>query len=190
MQVSNTSNENPYGLENLVTKHENISKNETPKEKSLEEEIKSSAVSVALSMNAQIILFAMNSTDTEQNNTSAQVQIIDFLSGKDMENGFNLKDIGYEGKPIIELSKNEAAELVAKDGFFGVEKTSHRVASFVLGFSGDSIELLKKGREGIVQGFEDAKQMWNGKLPDISYQTQELTLKLIDSKIETLENKL
>ncbi len=29
-----------------------------------------------------------------------------------------LKEIGYDGKPIAELSKAEAAELVSEDGFF------------------------------------------------------------------------
>ena len=50
-------------------------------------------------------------------------------------------------------------------------------------FAGDDFDILKQGREGIVKGFEDAKEMWGDDLPEISYQTQAKTLELIDAKI-------
>ncbi len=51
------------------------------------------------------------------------------------------------------------------------------------------LELLQKGREGIVQGFEEAKKMFGGELPEISYKTQERTLALIDEKINSLKGE-
>jgi hypothetical protein len=164
-------------------------------EKDLEKTLKDSAISVQISMNAQIVLFAMDSSDLGKGNSAVQASLSDerkdvlnFLSGKESLNGLSLAKLGYEGKAITNLSEEEATSLIAEDGFFGVEKTSQRVADFVLNFSGDDIELLKKGREGIVQGFEEANKLFGGELPEISYRTQDNTLKLIDEKIASLQN--
>ena len=158
------------------------------KELTLEEQINKSAIEVSLSMNAQIILFAMDSKDLTSNNASAQNSILNFLSGKEVEGELSLQDIGYEGKPITELSVDEASELVSEDGFFGVDKTSQRVADFVFGFAGDNLDILEQGREGIVQGFKEAEKMWGGELPQISYDTQAKTLELIDAKIQAVKD--
>ena len=166
------------------------------KEKSIEETMNDSAVSVAISMNAQYILMAMNASSLTQDNTLTQASlttnqqdVLDFLSGKESSSGMSLKNIGYEGKPITELTQDEAKDLVSEDGFFGVKQTSDRVSNFVFSFAGDDLELLQKGREGIVQGFEDAKKMFGGELPEISYKTQERTLSLIDEKINSLKGE-
>ncbi len=164
-------------------------------EKSLEETVKDSAVAVKLSMNAQIVLFSMNATEMTKNNSLAQgalsgsEEILDFLSGKTTSSGMSLSNIGYEGKPITKLSVDEANELLSEDGFFGIKQTSDRVANFVFSFAGDDLELLEKGRAGVVQGFEEALKMFGGELPEISYKTQERTLSLIDEKINSLKNK-
>lgn len=164
-------------------------------EKSLEQTINDSAVAVKLSMNAQIVLFSMNASDLAENNAIAQgalsgsEEILDFLSGKTTSSGMSLSNIGYEGKPITELSVDEANELLSDDGFFGIEQTSDRVANFVFSFAGDDLELLEKGRAGVVQGFEEALKMFGGELPEISYKTQERTLSLIDERINSLKSK-
>jgi len=171
---------------NIHQTHPSNKNNE--KELTIEEQINKSAVEVSLSMNAQIILFAMDSKDLASNNAKAQNAILNFLSGKEIEGELSLKDIGYEGKPITELSQEEASELVSDEGFFGIAQTSQRVADFVFGFSGDNLDILEQGREGIVQGFEDAKKMWGDELPQISYDTQAKTLELIDAKIQELKD--
>lgn len=165
-------------------------------EKSLEQTINQSAVSVAISMNAQYILMAMNASSITQENTLTQASltteqqdVLDFLSGKESSSGMSLKNIGYEGKPITELTPDEAKQLVGEDGFFGVNQTSDRVANFVFSFAGNDLELLQKGREGILQGFEEAKKMFGGELPEISYKTQERTLTLLDEKINSLKGE-
>jgi hypothetical protein len=184
---------------NAVTKdYSTLSKDneQSSDEKSLDEIINESAVKVSLSMNAQYILFAMNTSSTTKDNTLTQAslstnqqEVLDFLAGKESGNGMSLENIGYEGKPITELSQEEAKDLVSEEGFFGVNQTSQRVADFVFGFSGNDLELLQKGREGIVQGFEDAKKLFGGELPEISYKTQERTLALIDEKINSLKGE-
>jgi len=94
---------------------ENSSQN-TEEELTLEEQINKSSIEVSLSMNAQIILFAMDAQDLTTSNTNAQSSLFDFLSGKEVEGELSLADIGYEGKPITELSEEEASELLSDEG--------------------------------------------------------------------------
>lgn len=91
-----------------------------------------------------------------------------------------LSEIGYEGGPIASLSQEDAQALVSEDGFFGINKTAQRIADFVLNGAGDNEDLLRAGREGILQGFDEAEAMWGDKLPDISYKTIEKAVEIID----------
>jgi len=96
-----------------------------------------------------------------------------------------LKDIGYDGKPIAELSQDEASELVSEDGFFGVEKTAQRIADFVIKGATGKEDMLKAGREGVLKGFDDAQQIWGSEeLPDISQKTMKKAIELIDKAIQ------
>ena len=197
MQIQN----NTSTALNAFKQNQNVGENsqnqkEITQEKSLEETINESAVKVSISMNAQYILFAMNSSNLTEDNTLSQAglstnqqDILDFLNGKETSFGMSLKNIGYEGKAITELSVDEAKDLVSENGFFGISQTSNRVSDFVFSFAGEDLELLEKGREGIVQGFEEAKKMFGGELPEISYKTQERTLSLIDKKINSLKEE-
>ena len=201
MQVQNSTNTalNAFKQNQGVNANNQNDKNsveQKSQEKSLEQTINESAVSVAISMNAQYILMAMNASSITQGNTLTQAglttdqqDVLDFLSGKESSSGMSLKNIGYEGKPITELTQDEAKDLVSENGFFGVTQTSDRVANFVFSFAGDDLELLQKGREGIIQGFEEAKKMFGGELPEISYKTQERTLALLDEKINSLKGE-
>ncbi|DAB33512.1 MAG: hypothetical protein PWQ42_602 [Sulfurospirillum sp.] len=99
---------------------------------------------------------------------------------------FTLADIGYNGKPIAELTQMEAKELVSEDGFFGIEQTSQRIADFVLNGAGDDVEKLRAGREGILRGFKEAEEIWGETLPDISYQTINKAVSQIDEKLASL----
>lgn len=99
---------------------------------------------------------------------------------------FRLADIGYEGKPLSELTQEEAAELVSEDGFFGIAQTSERIANFVIGGAGDDMQKLQAGREGMLRGFAEAEQMWGGKLPEISYTTMQKALEKVDARIKEL----
>ena len=161
-------------------------------------EINNAAVNVSISMQSMMVYVHVRSLEFVQNNTEAQdmlhnifnnKDVFDFLDGRESENGMNLKSIGYEGKPITQLSAQEAKELISNEGFFGVEQTSERVSSFAINISNGDVELLKEAREGLVKGFEEAEKLWGGELPEISYETQEKTLELVDKKIDELLNK-
>jgi len=98
----------------------------------------------------------------------------------------SLSDIGYKGKPIANLNQEEAKKLVSEDGFFGVAQTSERIANFVLLGAGDDIDKLKAGKEGILRGFKEAEEMWGEKLPDISYESINKSVEMIDKKLSEL----
>ena len=60
-------------------------------------------------------------------------------------------------------------------------QTAQRLADFVLNGAGDDASMLRAGREGIIQGFEEAQEIWGETLPDISYRTLEKALETIDT---------
>jgi len=97
-----------------------------------------------------------------------------------------LSDIGYEGKSISKLSQEEAAELVSDDGFFGISQTSERMANFVIMGAGGDEDMLRAGREGMLQGYNDAEAMWGGELPEISQKTMQAALEMIDKEMNSL----
>jgi len=199
MQVSNKINQalNTF-KQNANSKAENIQKNQVSKqevEKPINEIINNSAAKVSISMNAQYILFEMNASKMAKDNTFGQLTaskiqqgVLDFLGGTAKIDGKTLEDIGYTGKPILELTQQEAEDLISEDGFLGIKKTSQRVADFAITLAGDDLGNLAKVREGVIKGFEEAEKMFGGQLPEISYKTQERTLALIDAKIESLQN--
>lgn len=201
MQVSNSTSQALNAFKQNLNSGVNSStttKQPETKEKSLEEIVNDSATKVTISMNAQYILFEMNASNVTKTNSLAQFgltgltdqqnDVLSFLNGGTSD-GLTLSDLGYQGKPILQLSQDEATQLVSEDGFFGVTQTSDRVAGFVLSFSGDNLDILQKGREGIVKGFEEAEKLFGGQLPEISYKTQERTLALIDEKIKSLKGE-
>ncbi|MBF0452078.1 MAG: hydrogenase-4 component G [Candidatus Magnetomorum sp.] len=89
----------------------------------------------------------------------------------------------YKGKPITELTQDEAQVLIEDEGFFSINNTSNRIADFVIEQSGDDLEKLKSGREGILRGFEEAEKFWGDSLPDIAYDTLDAVLERIDEMI-------
>lgn len=197
MSTVNTENYyNAYKASDLIKKDIDDSGNTTKSSSSVdgERKIHNSAVNVSISMESLKVYLNIKSAEFNQANSTAQssllnivnnTEIYDFLSGKEL-NGFSLSSIGYEGKPITELSSEEAKDLVSDEGFFGITQTSDRVSSFVLSLAGNDVEALTEARAGVVKGFEEAEKMWGGELPEISYKTQERTLSLIDEKIAEL----
>ena len=124
----------------------------------------------------------LNSVSIQTNALSAQDQ---FTQDYESFQSF-LSGIGYEGKPIAELSQDEAAQLVSEDGFFGVTQTSERIANFVINGSGGDESMLRAGREGMIQGFKEAEAMWGGELPEISQQTMAKALEMVDMAMNDL----
>lgn len=97
-----------------------------------------------------------------------------------------LSDVGYEGKPIAELSQDEAAELVSEDGIFGIKQTSERIANFVINGARGDEDMMRAGREGMLQGFKEAEAMWGGELPEISQKTMQAATEMVDKAMSDL----
>lgn len=201
MNTINTNQTNPYLSafnENMNKAYESIDNSKTTTESISETDSKlhNAAVNVAISTHSIMNYLKVKSTEASQGNTNAQQILTNLVSGNDeyisffegntTQSGMSLESIGYEGKAFTELSQDEAKELVSDGGFFGVDETSQRVTSFVINMTGDNIEALQESRIGLVQGFEEAQKLFGGELPDISVQTQEKTLEIIDAKIAEL----
>ena len=140
----------------------------------------------AADLKAQIVenanAYALKSVNIQGQLVSQEV---DF---EELYNDFQsfLSDVGYTGKPIAELSQDEAAELVSEDGIFGIKQTSERIANFVINGAGGDEEMLRAGREGMLQGFKEAEAMWGGELPEISQKTMQAATEMVDKAMSDL----
>lgn len=196
VSVSSTKSSFEYANDLQSAMHSNpLKKSETSAEdrnKNIQEV--ASKVDAKSLMTGYVVQFQMNITISSETNFSSQNGLFGLNTSamdnpfklNDILNGLDLKSIGYEGKPIQELSQDEAKALIAEDGFFGVAKTSDRIADFVLAGAGDDVEKLKAGREGILRGYNQAEKAWGGNLPDISKETLEKALEKVDKKLASL----
>ena len=124
----------------------------------------------------------LKSTTIQANVTNPQD---DFTKNYEQFQSF-LNDIGYAGKPIAELSQDEATALISEDGIFGIKQTSERIANFVIDGSGGDEDRMRAGREGMLQGFKDAEAMWGGELPEISQKTMQAATEMVDKAMQAL----
>ena len=179
MQINSTTPSlNPYLQDVAVTTQTDA--------KDLKEKIKSGELSGKALSDSYLVQYTISAQQASSNNLQAQTAPFDMKKVGDILDSIDFKAIGYTGKPIKDMTPDEAKAVVSKDGFFGVDQTSARLSDFVLSGAGDNIDTLKAGREGVVKGFNDAEKMWGGKLPDISYQTLDKALAKIDEKITSL----
>ncbi len=100
--------------------------------------------------------------------------------------GVDLSQFKYNGKPITELSQDEAKELISEDGYFSVKNTAMRIFDFAAAQAGDDPEKLQAVRDAVLKGFKEAEQLFGGKLPDISHDTLDKVLEMLDEKIRDL----
>jgi hypothetical protein len=104
------------------------------------------------------------------------------LQAKQIENYFSGDDQQTKNEDATASSPLDAFN----NGPWGIDQTAGRIANFVLAGAGDDADRLRLGRDAIMQGFKDAEKAWGGKLPDISYQTINQAVSLIDQKLNSL----
>ena len=121
-----------------------------------------------------------NFSDVSGSQSKSANSLEDILSAVDF------KTIGYEGKPIWQLSQSEASDLVSENGFFGISNTADRISNFIINAAGDDLEKLQAGKEGMQRGFKEAEKIWGGNLPEISQKTIEKATQSIDKRIAEL----
>ncbi len=90
-------------------------------------------------------------------------------------------DIG-EGKTasLKDLTPGQAADLVADDGYWGVEKTSQRIFDFALKAAGSDPAKLESIKAAVMKGFSMAGKAFGGSLPDISSRTLDSVMNKLD----------
>lgn len=125
--------------------------------------------------------FEFNNQDNSFNNFTQEL--------KDLLNQ-NIDITGYSGKPIGNLSSQEASELISDSGYFGIDNTANRIADFIINGAGDDVEMMKSGLEGVKEGFAQAEALWGQALPDISQQTMDKTLDRINQAIMELSGNV
>ncbi len=97
------------------------------------------------------------------------------------EQGLDAKiALGSEEINLETLTLEEAQELVAEDGYFGVEKTSERIFDLAVGIAGGDPGRVDAVREGVEKGFQEALKTFGGELPEISHQTYDAVMKKLD----------
>lgn len=179
MQITSSSSAQSVYTQNAL----GLSESET---KDFKEKIKSGEITGKSISESYLMEYSVQSESFSSNNLQAQSASFDLTKVRDLLNTIDYNAIGYTGKPISDMTPDEAKQLVSEDGYFGISQTSARLADFVLSGGGDDVEKLKAGREGIVRGFNEAEKLWGDKLPDISYQTLDKALSKIDEKISSL----
>lgn len=152
---------------------------------------KASKIDAKMLMQEYALQFQAGALASSQNNFSAQAtlssgQAKDIDTIRSMLASIDADLIGYKGKPLATLTPEEAKELVSDGGFFSVDKTAERIADFVVLGAGENIEKLKKGREGVIKGYEEAQKIWGGELPEISQESYKKALEKIDQRINDL----
>jgi hypothetical protein len=108
----------------------------------------------------------------EESDRKAQ-EIIDLIRPLIEQQGLNLqKVVSGEQKLTVDPKTIEAAKAaIGPDGEFGVRKTAERILSFAKGAIGGDPAKIDKIRAAVELGFEQAKKILGGSLPEISQQT-------------------
>ncbi len=81
---------------------------------------------------------------------------------------------------VDEKTAEEAKEAVSEDGEWGVNKTAERMFEFAKAYAGDDDKKMEKMMDAFKKGFEQAENLWGGKLPEISYKTYDKMYELYD----------
>ena len=142
-----------------------------------------------------LVQFQQQTMSTVLNTSNAQAGINDLLGGNDLNSvksmlsDIDFASLCYNGKNPLTMNTDELNQLISEEGFFGIDNTANRIADFVIKGAGNDVEKLKKGLEGIKQGFEQAEKIWGGELPQISQDTIEATIKKVSDRIDELGGK-
>ena len=141
--------------------------------------------------NYYIAQFQQQTLEISFNNFGSQSSVLDILSSDSSKatsilSQIDFASIGYTGKNILAMNSTELNALVSEDGFFGIENTASRIADFVINGAGDDLEKLKKGFEGMKQGFAQAEKIWGDKLPQISQDTIDKAIEKVSARIQEL----
>ncbi len=95
--------------------------------------------------------------------------------------------IDPEYKDFADVQAKAKAD-IAEDGYYGVNNTAQRIFDFASALAGDDVDKMKEMQEAFTKGFKQAEKLWGeGKLPKISYDTQDAVNKMFDDYYKSKE---
>lgn len=81
---------------------------------------------------------------------------------------------------VDEATAAQAREDISENGYWGVAQTSDRLVDFAKALTGGDTSKVEQMRDAIKEGFEEAKKLWGGELPEISQRTYDATMEKLD----------
>ncbi|MEN8189414.1 MAG: hypothetical protein ABFS19_06165 [Thermodesulfobacteriota bacterium] len=181
--ISELAHINPHALRQHNNKHLQQAENGLPSEGTTAGNIYNDAnfdqVTIDYKVEASVTYSSSLTVDRTADTAYALLRglVVDTLREQGIE--FQIQT-GDKEIDISQLSPEKAQELIAEEGYFGVEQTSERIVDFAIGLAGNDRGRLDVIREGVEKGFNDALEAFGGWLPDISYETYDAVMAKLD----------
>jgi hypothetical protein len=87
---------------------------------------------------------------------------------------------GGQTASLADITPEQATDLVSEEGYWGVDKTSERIAGFAIQAAGNDPSKLDAIKESVMKGYGMAEKGFGGSLPDISKKTLESVMSKLD----------
>ncbi len=142
--------------------------------------------SVTLNQNSNVSMTYSSSLTIQSGDAQQQYSLLrELVTSMLREQGIDFKiAAGDQEIDLNTVSQEEAVELIADDGYFGVEQTSDRIFEFAVSVAGNDPSRLDAIKEGVEKGFNDAFEAFGGWLPEISYDTLDTVMSKLDAWAE------
>jgi hypothetical protein len=182
-KISNQAHLDPQSLR----QHNNKNLNRlAEKQVNIQEPVQQRKDSVTISYNKEVSTTYESSLTIQTGDTQDQYNLLRGLVANMLkEQGIDVKIAnGDQEIDLNTISQEEAVELIADDGYFGIKQTSDRIVDFAIAAAGGDTSKLAAIKEGVEKGFSDALQAFGGTLPDISYDTFDAVMEKLDAWAE------
>jgi hypothetical protein len=83
-------------------------------------------------------------------------------------------------EPVTDEEIAQAQADIAPGGYWSAEETSNRLVDFAKALSGEDPEKIGVLQDAFKKAFKEIEEMFGGTLPDISYDTYDMTMKKFD----------
>jgi hypothetical protein len=102
---------------------------------------------------------------------------------KDNEDDYEdiIKDDGYDGKPLKELSETELRHIVSEYGFFGLEPISERLSTLILDMSNENFTQLEYIKNRFISTFLSIDYLFDDGVSDFGFDILRNTILKVDS---------
>lgn len=91
---------------------------------------------------------------------------------------------GTQTIPVADLDPESAREMISEEGYWGVEKTSDRILSFVVDAAGGDPQKLEQIRQAVEDGFAMAREAFDSALPSICERTHDALIEKLEAWAE------